>query len=303
MRRVDIGSRPSGVRRAICVCWDIVGCSRTRGSGRDGAASGEYCGTCGCRDCGPALVCRCELRAIGACDVLVLDLQRGSCDVPFTIRRQFDGRRPRINSASAAIVADPVNVGIVVDHGCAIGVVDVRDIYVVHAGVVEKAIVIPASAFVAETAVTEAVIHAAIKADVFTPVSAAPNVSAASPTPVPRSPQISNPRRYDPGSGNPVVVFVIIVVGPVAGSPNVAIPGADRLLVNRKWWWSKTDRNTEADLSGRDGRGGRNRHRNEREQQQTNEVFISHSVPQRTYEANSCSTRTALAVKSVQSWV
>ncbi len=126
---------------------------------------------------------------MGACDVLVLDLQRGSCDMPFTIRGQFDGPRPRINSASATIVADPANVGIVVDHGCVIGVVNVGDIYVVHAGVVEKAIVIPASAFVAETAVTEAVIHAAIKADVFTPVSAVPKVSACQKYPLPPQPQ------------------------------------------------------------------------------------------------------------------
>src|ERR1700751_1983446 len=117
---------------------------------------------------------------------------------------------------------------------------------------------IPASAFVAEAVVTEAVSYAAIKADVFTPVSAVPEVSSVSPTPIARSPQESNARRDDPGSGNPVVVLVIIVVSPVAGSPDVAISRADRLLVNRKWWRRKTDRKTEADLSGRDGRGGRN---------------------------------------------
>ena len=114
--------------------------------------------------------------------------------MPVAICRQFDGRRTHFGSARAAVVADAVNVGIVVDHGRVIGVVDFGDVHVIHPGIVEKAIVIPAPAFVTETAVTEAVIYAAVKADVRTPISAVPEVSAASPTPITGSPQESNPR-------------------------------------------------------------------------------------------------------------
>src|ERR1700676_540187 len=189
----------------------------------------------------------------------MLGLHRGSCDVLLAIDRQFDRRRSRMNSAIATVVADPVDVGIVVDHGGVIGVVNLVDIYVVHGGVVVEAIAIPASAFVAESAVTEAVIYAAIEADMFTPISAVPKVRTTSPTPVTRSPEVSNLRRDDPGSGNPVVVFLIVVVGPIAGSPDVAISGANRLLIHGYRRRGKTDRNTHGDLRGCGGRNGRDR--------------------------------------------
>ena len=74
--------------------------------------------------------------------------------MPVAIGRQFGGRGARINSASAAVVTDAASVGIVFDNGRPIGVVNSGDIHVIHAGIVEKAIVIPAPTFVAETAVT-----------------------------------------------------------------------------------------------------------------------------------------------------
>src|SRR6266478_1622517 len=151
---------------------------------------------------------------------------------------------------------------------------------------------IPASAFVAEAAVTEAVINAAIKADVFTPVSAVPKVSLVSPTPITGSPQESNPRRDDPGSRNPVVILILVVVGPVAGSPDVAISGTNGLLVHGKRWRSKTDRNTEGHLGGGDGSGGGNRRQNEHEQQQLDEVFVFHYSPSVLLERSPCSART-----------
>jgi len=152
--------------------------------------------------------------------------------------------------------------------------------------------VIPAPTFVAETAVTAAAVYAAVKADVRTPVSDASDVSAALPSPITGGPEVSNPRRDDPRSGNPVVA-VVIGVSPIAGSPDVAISRADRLHVNGKGWGSKTDKNTEPETGGSGGGSGRNRQQNECEHQQMNEVFVSHDVPPAYIRQRGCQTHRA----------
>src|SRR5260370_25587342 len=113
---------------------------------------------------------------------------------------------------------------------------------------------LPWPCFGVEAAITEAVIYAAIKADMITPIAPVPEVSLASPTPVTGSPEVANPRRDDPGSGNPIVLLIIVVVSPVAGSPDVAITRTNGLLVHGKRWRSNTDPKTEGPLSGGDGR-------------------------------------------------
>src|ERR1700679_4219693 len=138
-------------------------------------------------------------------------------------------------------------------------------------------IVIPVAALIAETAVAEAVVHTAVKATVRAPETDVPEITAAAPTPVPRSPEETDSGRQDPNARNPVVAASS--VGPIAGSPDVAVSGANGLRVNGKRWRSNADRNANAE-NRRGGRhGGGDGEGKQREQQHTNDVFGSHDVP------------------------
>src|SRR5208282_6383437 len=79
-------------------------------------------------------------------------------------------------------------------------------------------------------AVTEAVVHAAIVADVRAPIAVMEPEAAAEPAPVTRRPQRAGIRNRNPGAGHPVVVSA--VPAPVAGRPHHALFRADGLYVN-----------------------------------------------------------------------
>ena len=188
----------------------------------------------------------------------MLRLHSGSADVAIAIRGHFRGRGTSVETAATAVVADAADVAIV-DHGAVIDVVNVGGVYVIHGAVIKEMIVIPVAALIAETAIAEAVVHAAVKADVRAPVTGVPEITTAAPTPVAGSPEETDSRRQDPNARNPVVAASR--VGPVAGSPDVAVSGANGLRVNGKRWRSNTDRNANAETrrggrhGGRDGEG------------------------------------------------
>jgi hypothetical protein len=79
-------------------------------------------------------------------------------------------------------------VGIVNGDGGIVGVVNNGGVHVADVGVISKVPAIPPAAEEADAAVPEAVINAAVEADLRSPVSAMPKESAAAPAPIPWSP-------------------------------------------------------------------------------------------------------------------
>jgi len=125
------------------------------------------------------------------------------------------------DSAVATVVAD---VRIVVDDDrFVIDVGYIGDVNVVHAPVVKEAVALPISAIKTIAGVAKAVIDAAVKSDVRSPVSIVPSVEAIVPTPVSGSPKLPDGSEH-PRARHPVVAIVVIPC-PVARRPDVSGSG------------------------------------------------------------------------------
>ena len=112
-------------------------------------------------------------------------------------------------------------------------------VHVVHVGVVEEVPVVPAAALITAPAVAEAIVNAAIEADVLPPIAFMEDEHAAvAPAPVAGSPQVARLRGFHPGAGHPIVAIVIGVI-PVAGGPDIAVVRTDGLLVNGNSGWTE----------------------------------------------------------------
>jgi len=143
-------------------------------------------------------------------------------------RDDFSRTRPYLYPAGA-VETDSIHL-IVVDP-VVVDVVDNVDIDVIYGAVVVETIAVPIAALVAVSGVAEAVIDAAVVADVASPESKMPAVAVALVivSPVARSPERTGIRRHHPSAGNPVIAVGGVV--PVAGGPDVAVAGAGRLVV------------------------------------------------------------------------
>jgi hypothetical protein len=144
---------------------------------------------------------------------------------------------PSINPAVATVVTDPC---IVVDDNRL--VVDVRyigDVNVGHATVVKEPVALPIAAEEPRTGVTKAIINAAVETDVWSPIAAIPNVQPVIPAPVARSPKHSDGSKH-PSARHPVVAIVVIP-GPVARRPDVALSWTQGLNINGQRRWTDAD--------------------------------------------------------------
>ncbi len=79
----------------------------------------------------------------------------------FNSSRLFLRRGARIDPALTAVVTDMVDRGLV--HPSVVNVVNRVDVHVIHGRVVEKMPVVPASALITMTEVTESIVDTAIK--------------------------------------------------------------------------------------------------------------------------------------------
>jgi hypothetical protein len=95
---------------------------------------------------------------------------------------------------------------------------------VVVKAVVEEAAAVPVAAVESNAEVAEAVVDAAVVADMASPVPGVPEIPAIAPTPISRSPKRVYIRRLDSRAVNPVVAG--IPVSPIARSPEISYPGA-----------------------------------------------------------------------------
>src|SRR5467141_1327524 len=164
-------------------------------------------------------------------------------DMPLMFRSLFLPRRTCIDTTAAAVVADAIH-GPVVDHGRVVNVVNVGYVHVVHRTVVEKPVVLPTPAFVAIPKIPETIIDRAVETDSRTPIAFMEQKSVAAPAPITRCPEETGFRRQYPCAGHPVVISVVVIVGPVTGRPDVTLGRAKGLLVHGQGRWADPDRYT-----------------------------------------------------------
>jgi len=136
-----------------------------------------------------------------------------------------------------------------------IGVVNYGSVHVHDRGVVSKVTAAPFTADKADSHEPEAVVHAAVVANMQTPVAIMEKVVPTFPAPIRRRPKIARLRSRYPCAGDPIVA--ILTVGPVARRPQVSVIGAWRLHINRQ----HRRRNVDADKHS-----GKRRRRNDAEQ-------------------------------------
>src|SRR5579863_6452452 len=142
----------------------------------------------------------------------------------------FLARGTFVDSAIAAIVA---YAGVVrnVDP-CVVHVADDGRVHVIHRRVIEKVSVVPASAFIPTSEITESIDDPAIEANFRPPIPVIENKGAAVPSPIRRGPIETDFRSQHPCAGHPVVI--IIAPSPISGSPDIAVTGTNGLFVNRQ---------------------------------------------------------------------
>lgn len=165
-------------------------------------------------------------------------------EVAVARRNLIFGPGTGVDSAIAAVVADSIDHRVVY-YRCVVNVAHVDDVHIVHRTVIEESSVVPPSALVSLAEITVAVRDPSVETDMRAPVTFVENKSVAAPAPIRRGPEISNLRRLYPGTGNPVVIAAVIVIGPIPRRPDVAISGTQRLLVHRQWGRTNGYRDTD----------------------------------------------------------
>src|ERR1700733_2740548 len=143
--------------------------------------------------------------------------------------------RPHVDSAGTAVIADPRVVcgvvGVVVDDCGVVDVVPLVHIHTIDAAVVIEMSLVPIPSLVSKSYIAEAVIDAAVVADVWSPVAAIERVVTmpAVVAPIAGGPQRALIRCFHPRSRHPVVP--VLRIGPIARRPDVIVAGAIRLVV------------------------------------------------------------------------
>jgi hypothetical protein len=145
-------------------------------------------------------------------------------------RSLFFWPRARIDPTIAAVIADPVHSGGVVNHGCVVNVVDVGNVHIAYRTVVIELSVLPPATLVALSEISVAVTDPAVKTYLLSPVAIVENVVIAAPTPVGWSPEQTAFRNHHPCTRHPVVI--VVSVSPVPGCPEITLTGTKRLLVD-----------------------------------------------------------------------
>jgi hypothetical protein len=115
----------------------------------------------------------------------------------------------------------------------------IGDVNVGHAPVVKEPVSAPVATVETVAGVSKAVIDAAIKADVRSPVAIVPSIKTVIPAPIARRPQHSD-GSLDPSAGNPVVAVVVIPC-PITRRPDITFSRAKRLNINGQRRWADPD--------------------------------------------------------------
>src|SRR5271156_5742196 len=115
----------------------------------------------------------------------------------FVCRGLFCSGRSSGRSTGSPVIADIVSRPFV-DHVLFVSVVNVGDVHVIYRGVVVEGSVIPISPLIAETAIAEAIVDAAVEANRGAPLAFIPGEGVATPPRVPGSQKQANRGRLGP---------------------------------------------------------------------------------------------------------
>jgi len=165
-----------------------------------------------------------KLRPIGAGRALILQLRAHGWSMGLTPRSQFRGSGSHLDAARSAVETHAGAARVVSALRAVVDVMHDGDVDVIEGAVVVEVAAAPVTALVAVTAVAETVIDAAVEADVQTPVAAVKAILVVPEAPVSWCPERALIRSLNPGARHPVVALRRI--GPVAGRPEVAVPGS-----------------------------------------------------------------------------
>src|SRR5229473_6751384 len=182
------------------------------------------------RDWRPALVHRSPQFPIGPGSLHMLSLSAHRRQMPSAPCLFLSRRRARIDPTVATVEAhaifDPV-----IDDRRVVHVVDIGHVHIGHGAVVEEVSIVPTSAFETLAEVTKSVIDPAIESNFRAPEPFMENKRLTAPTPPARSPEKTDFRSEHPCARHPVVIFIVVIPIPVSRRPNIALAGADRLLI------------------------------------------------------------------------
>jgi hypothetical protein len=154
--------------------------SASRFSGRYDFMTRKFSRTASGGDWRFPLVVRGAQFAVAAGFVDVMGLRFDRANMTVASRRFLFGIGASGDATRAAVEADAVDVDI---HRLVVNVVNIHDVNVGNRAVVEEMSVIPASAYEADTEISEAVVDAAVEADVRSPPAFMEEKSATFPTP------------------------------------------------------------------------------------------------------------------------
>ena len=176
-----------------------------------------------------ALIRARKLRSVGAGSLLMLDLGAHRSSMLLVQRPQFLWPRTHLHSARPAVETHPDSIGSVVAYVVAVHIPHHPNVHIVHCAVVPEMVVVPVAALVAESNIAEAIVDAAVVADVPAPIAAVKLVAVVSPSPVARRPESALVRSLNPCTRHPVVAPSR--PGPIAGRPQVPVTGSLWLVI------------------------------------------------------------------------
>src|ERR1700722_7655437 len=212
--RVDSGCRTSSV--VLCTGRRIMSkiFSSTRGravnhprlscrynggvaklSGFGSSSVGRHAVVCG----GPQLGV-----SVGSLHMLILCGYRR--EMSLTCGSFFLARGTFVYSTVAPVEAGAINSS--VDHRSVVDIVNLRDIHIIHCAVVEKVSVVPTSAFIPVTKVSESVADAAVESYFRPPIALMEEIAVFFKCPIPWGPEKTNLRGYYPGARYPIVIVI-----------------------------------------------------------------------------------------------
>ena len=171
-----------------------------------------------------------ELLAVLCCRLLMLQLRGHGRNALLTQCSVF--RRQRLASdASRPVVTGAVHRGV---GDAAVIHVNVGYVDIVDGAVIVETISAPIPALIADAAVAESVVNAAVVAHILAPEAVVELIQAGGESPISRSPQEAHLRWHRPYAGHPEVA--LRSVAPISGRPQIAVAGDWRLRIFRQWW-------------------------------------------------------------------
>ena len=160
----------------------------------------------------------------------ILNLRRYRGGTGIAHHSHFLRRWPDVEAATPAVVAYAIVRNI--RDRVVVDVVNHVDIHIRHGAVVIQSALIPISAIVSAPGITEAVIDAAVEANVGAPITTVPAVVMAIVAPVGRRPKGVDPGHHDPGAWHPIIARGC--VRPVSWSPVIVVARGLGLAIFRE---------------------------------------------------------------------